>query len=305
MDKDAVNTRSPELSIVLLTYGRDEVVQGLLNHIRPMIARRTDVEVVLVDNNDDERDRSAMLAGFPVTKLHKTGLNLGATLGRNCGIKVASGKYLLFLDDDAVVYPVDFVDVVVRLFASYPKAGVFAFKSLDFNTKKLITEEFPHTNKHLSADTPFKTFRFIGVANAVRREVFEKVGLYRPDFFYGAEEFDLAYRAIKAGYEIWYTPEVWVLHKHDPGGRMPSMTAVESNYRNKLKVGFLHLPSHIRLINMVAWTGFVIWRSRGKVAWRRVLKEFYAWASKNRHERLPLGPEARRYIRSCGGAIWR
>ena len=300
-----MNTKSPELSIVLLTYARDGAVQGLLDHIRPMIAHRTDVEVVLVDNNDDERDRSGMLAGFPRTKLDKTYGNLGATLGRNCGIEIAGGKYLLFLDDDAVVYPVDFVDVILRLFDHYPKAGILAFKSLDFNTRELIVEEFPHTNKRLPADQPFKTFRFIGVANAVRREVFEKVGHYRPDFFYGAEEFDLAYRAIKAGYEIWYAPNVWVLHKHDPGGRMPSMTAVESNYRNKLKVGFLHLPEHIRLINMVAWTVFVIWRSRGKASWRKVLGEFHVWASRNRHQRHPLEREARRYVRSCGGAIWR
>lgn len=305
MENEILNTASPLLSIVLLTYARDAAVQGLLSHIRPLVAQRTDVEIVLVDNNQDERDRSALLAGFPQAKLYKTYKNLGATVGRNCGIEIATGKYLLFLDDDAVVYPADFVDVIFRLFDRYPKAGILAFKSLDFETKKLIVEEFPHTNKRLPADKPFKTFRFIGVANAVRRKVFEEVGHYRPDFFYAAEEFDLAYRAIKAGYEIWYAPDVWVLHKHDPAGRMPSMTAVETNYRNKLRVGFLHLPSHIRLINMLAWTAFVIWRSRGKAAWRKVLSEFYVWAALNRHDRHPLGREARRYIRSCGGAIWR
>ena len=305
MGNETLTTNSPELSIVLLTYARDAAIQGLLSHIRPLIAQRTDVEVVLVDNNNDELDRSALLAGFPRARLHKTHKNLGATVGRNCGIEITVGKYLLFLDDDALVYPADFVDVILRLFDRYPKAGILAFKSLDFDTKELITEEFPHTNKHLPADQPFKTFRFIGAANAVRREVFEEIGLYRPDFFYAAEEFDLAYRAIKAGYEIWYAPDVWVLHKHDPAGRMTSMKTVEINYRNKLRVGFLHLPSHIRLINMIAWTAFVIWRSRGKAAWRTVLAEFHAWAALNRHDRHPLGREARRYIRSCGGAIWR
>jgi GT2 family glycosyltransferase len=305
MEDEALLVNSTRLSIVLLTYARDKAVQGLLDHIRPMIEHRTDVEVVLVDNNEDVQDRSAMLAGFPRAKFHKTRKNQGATVGRNCGIEIACGKYLLFLDDDAVVYPANFVDVILQLFDRYPKAGILAFKSLDFDTKELIVEEFPHTNKHLPADQPFKTFRFIGAANAVRREVFEEIGLYRPDFFYAAEEFDLAYRAIKAGYEIWYAPEVWVLHKHDPAGRMPSMKTVEINYRNKLRVGFLHLPQPIRLINMVAWTGFVIWRSRGKAAWRKVLREFRVWALENRHERNPLGREARRYIRSCGGAIWR
>ena len=174
MENEILNTASPLLSIVLLTYARDAAVQGLLSHIRPLVAQRTDVEIVLVDNNEDERDRSALLAGFPQAKLYKTYKNLGATVGRNCGIEIATGKYLLFLDDDAVVYPADFVDVIFRLFDRYPKAGILAFKSLDFETKELIVEEFPHTNKRLPADKPFKTFRFIGVANAVRRKVFEE-----------------------------------------------------------------------------------------------------------------------------------
>lgn len=295
----------PKLSIVLLTYARDEAIQDLLDHIRPMIADRDDVEIVLVDNNEDGRDRSGMLTGFPVAQLRQTGKNLGAALGRNRGIEIATGKYLLFIDDDALLYPADFVDKILRLFDRYPKAGILAFKSLSFHTKRLITEEFPHTNKRLCPDRPFKTFRFIGVANAVRREVFEKAGHYRPEFFYGGEEFDLAYRAIKAGFEIWYSPEIWVLHKHDPRGRLPTLGAIERNFGNKLKVGFLHLPEHIRLVNMAAWTGFSIWRSRGKVSLPRVLGEFRNWASQNKHARAPLGREARGYIRDCGGAIWR
>jgi len=295
----------PTLSIVLLTYARDDAIRSLLKHIRPAIAARDDVELVLVDNNADETDRSEMVAGFPRSRLVKTGENLGAALGRNRGIEAATGKYLLFIDDDALIHPSDFVDRIIQLFSRYENAGILAFKSLDFYTRELITAEFPHTNKRLSPDAPFKTFRFIGVGNAVRREVFEKTGLYRPEFFYGGEEFDLAYRTIKAGYEIWYCPDVWVLHKHDPKGRLSTISAIERNYGNKLKVGFLHLPRFIQLINLMAWTTYAIWQSRGRASCRRVLREFRTWASQNRDARTPLGREERTYIRDCGGVIWR
>lgn len=295
----------PTLSIVLLTYARDDAIQELLNHICPAIADRDDVELVLVDNNPDEKDRSGMLAGFNRPRFVKTGKNLGAALGRNRGIEAATGDYLLFIDDDAIIYPPDFVDRIIVLFERYRNAGILAFKSLDFYTQELIREEFPHTNKRLSPNQPFKTFRFIGVANAARREVFEKTGLYRPEFFYGGEEFDLAYRTIKAGYEIWYCPDIWVLHKHDPKGRLPSISAIERNYGNKLKVGFLHLPRVVRLINLLAWTTFVLWQSRGKASCRKVLRDFHRWVARNRHARAPLGPDERRYIRECGGKIWR
>jgi GT2 family glycosyltransferase len=298
-------SKRPKLSIVLLTYARDDAIEDLLAHIRPMVADRRDVEIVLVDNNGDGQDRSGMLAGFPRVRFCATEKNLGAALGRNRGIEIATGEYLLFIDDDALICPADFVDRVLGLFQRFPKAGILAFKSLSFYTNELIASEFPHTDKRLSPDRPFKTFRFIGVGNAVRRDVFEKVGLYRAEFFYGGEEFDLAYRTIKAGYEIWYTPEIWVLHKHNPKERLPSISAIERNYGNKLKVGFLHLPRHVRLINMAAWTVFSIWRSRGRLSCRRVFRDFHAWVSQNRGARQPLGREARAYIRSCGGAIWR
>src|SRR3546814_1638824 len=85
--------------------------------------------------------------------------------------------------------------------------GIQAFKSINFFTQRILDAEFPHSDKRKSPNEPFLTFRFIGVAHAIRREVFAKTGLYYDDFFYACEEFDLAYRAIREGYKILRSEE--------------------------------------------------------------------------------------------------
>ena len=48
-----MNIKPPKLSVVVPTYAHDETAQGLLDHIRPTIAEREDVEIVLVDSMED------------------------------------------------------------------------------------------------------------------------------------------------------------------------------------------------------------------------------------------------------------
>lgn len=55
---------------------------------------------------------------------------------------------------------------------------------------------------------------------AFRRGVFERVGRFDERlgagrFFAGAEEADIFYRGLKAGYSILYAPNVTVYHDHD------------------------------------------------------------------------------------------
>lgn len=60
----------------------------------------------------------------------------------------------------------------------------------------------------------------MGANMAFRRGVFERIGgfdqrLGAGRFFAGAEEADIFYRGLKAGYSILYAPNVLVYHDHD------------------------------------------------------------------------------------------
>lgn len=292
-------------SIVVISYRRDDALRDTLDRIHSLIAEREDVEIVFVDNNPDETDRGFFVAHFTHGVYRKPGVNRGVAGGRNEGIEHASGDILVFLDDDALIYPDDFLVRIERLYAENPKVGILAVKSINFFNGELELRAFPHTDKSRDPDLPFKTFRYIGVCHAIRREVFDRVGIYIDEFFYGAEEFDLSYRAIKAGYEILYAPEIHVLHKRNPAGRMAPARAVEQTTLNKMRVGFMHLPLRYFLANILAWSVYALWLSRGRANIVNVWGRFGKWARANRALRQPVTGEGLAYLRRCKAQLWK
>ncbi len=52
-----------------------------------------------------------------------------------------------------------------------------------------------------------------------RKTAIDDVGLLDEDYFMYAEDIDWAYRFKKRGWEIWFNPEVSILHKKKVSGR--------------------------------------------------------------------------------------
>ena len=55
----------------------------------------------------------------------------------------------------------------------------------------------------------------------VRRDAFEQVGLFTEDYFMYAEDLDLCYKLVRAGYQNYYTGDTCIIHfggrSSDPG----------------------------------------------------------------------------------------
>lgn len=291
-------------SIVIITFRRDGALAENLEDLRQKVGVRDDIELVLVDNNEDTKDRSSMLRGFRNPVYLKLGVNRGVAGGRNAGVASSHGQILIFLDDDAFIGPIDFPDRLSRLFNAEAKLGIIAFRSFNYYTGKMDRAEFPHTNKNRNPERSFKTFRFIGVGHAIRRAVFEKAGLYDDEFFYAMEEFDLSFRAIKMGFQIQYVPDVEVRHKKNASGRLPSKLAVEQTLLNKLRVNYMHLPLAYAFVSNCIWFGYSFYRSRGRADLRSVWVKYQAWAALNAARRVPFDTDARRYLSACGARLW-
>lgn len=244
---------SPKISVVVLTYRRDDALPGTLSRLADAL-RDVDHEVILVDNNADGVDRSPMLDAFPRKRLVSDGANLGVAAGRNRGMSLAEGDIVLFLDDDALLDVAD--DFAARLLAAFEARrdlAVVAFRSFMRDQSVEDPIEFPHTDKTLDRARPFETFRYIGVAHAIRRSMLVEVGPYCECFFYGMEEMDLSYRFLKRGWAIEYRPEFRVVHMKSDNGRLPSKAVRRRMYANKLAVAWMHLPSSYFACTACVW----------------------------------------------------
>ena len=218
------------LSLVIPTYNRAEQI---ITTLESVVRQRYDAsqwECIIVDNNskDDTRQRVETLMAE-----HK-GLNLryafepkqGLSHARNCGIALCRGEIIAFVDDDETIVD-DFVRRYVKLFDSYPQAmaaGGRIIAQYQSGRPRWMSHyvELPIANPLDYGDfvRPFPRGKHPGGGNmAVRREVFERIGLFDTELgrtgnkLIGGEECDLFKRMSDNNMAVYYEPNAAIYHR--------------------------------------------------------------------------------------------
>ena len=292
-------------SIVILTFSRDPVLAQVLDRMRPMLAGRSDYEIVLVDNNSDRGTRQSLLAGFHRSQYLFSGHNKGV-VARNDGIAAARGEYLVLLDDDVLIETPDFLDRLGERFAAEPALGAITTSKYVRGAPAGRVDLIPHTDKSVDMSRPFYTFRFVGGCAGFRTAALRQVGGFLPDFFYGLEEIELSYRLIDAGWRILYEPAIRSEELEHPAGRRPKREVQTDRLANKYIISYLRMPFPQVAFNMITFTPYLMFFARGQVSVLRAVGQFVQWLRRpDRPRRKPIGAPAVAYIRDCGGAVWR
>jgi len=274
------------ISVILITYGRKEDLKSCLNSI--LKQEYNDYELIIVDNNEDELISNYLKESISKIKdgdedidkvrYYKVNKNLGVTGGRNFGIKKAKGDILVFIDDDAFLENKNALQKVYYNFFRDSQIGALSFKVVNYYSKKIERKEFPHKNKRLNPDKQFETSYFIGAGHAIKKEIFDKIGLYSEDFFYGMEELDLSFKIIDSGYKIYYFPEVIVWHKQSLEGRLTEKEKWQKILENRIKVSIRNLPWKYIIINTLIWSVKVFIEVKGDLilvfkSYRNIFRE--------------------------------
>lgn len=292
-------------SIVLLTFAREEILARTLERLAHHLGNREDYELLLIDNNVEAYPRAAQLAPFNAAKHLWDGRNKGVA-ARNLGIEAARGDYVILLDDDVFVDTPDFLDRFAQIFAREERLGAVTTRKYIRGETRRRLDLIPHTDKSVDLTRPFHTFRFVGGCVGFRSAALRSVGGFLPDFFYGLEEVELAYRLIDGGWTIVYEPDIVSEELEHPAGRRPKRDVQTDRLANKYIISYLRMPQPWLLFNMVAFTPYLLYFARGEASVTGAIRQFIAWLGKpGRPKRQPIGREATRYIRACGGSTWR
>jgi GT2 family glycosyltransferase len=292
-------------SVVILTYSRDLVLKETLNSLRDCIGGRSDLEVILVDNNADDVDRTAYLTGFPHSQWVRNERNTGVS-ARNDGMDVARGEIIVLLDDDVLVRTAGFLDIFEADFAAHADVAVINVRKLDGETLSVLPECIPHTRKDLDIDRPFYTFRFVGGLVGLRRSLHLALGGFSRELFYGEEEREYSYRIIKAGWKIYYEPRITAIETNNQGGRRSRSALRTEILANRYVISFLHRPAAVMVYDILVFTIYLFVLEKGRIDIGHAMGRFLAWLrTPGRPRRQPIGARERAYIRACGGTIWR
>ena len=119
----------PRFSLIAPTLGRTAELSELLASI--INQNRNDIEIVIVDQNEDERILP-LLAELPkdLSVLHLRLKEKNVSAARNAGMDAATGEIIAFPDDDCY-YPPDLLNQVDAWFRENPRYSVMAVGALD------------------------------------------------------------------------------------------------------------------------------------------------------------------------------
>ena len=219
-----------ELSIITINYNG---VKDTCELIDTLPLEDESVEVIVVDNASKEDEATIIEQRYSQVKVIRSPKNLGFAGGNNLGIKSAHGKYLFFINNDVVLHTSDirhqtsFRPLIDRLESSKkvgmvcPKicfawgnnpiqfAGYTPLSKITMRNHAIGCGESDHGQYDTAHLTPYAH----GAAMMVKREAIEKAGAMPECYFLYYEELDWSMMIRRAGYDIWYEPDMTVYHK--------------------------------------------------------------------------------------------
>lgn len=211
-----------------------------------------DLEIFVVDNASGDGTVEMIQRDFPEIKLISSSVNLGFAKANNLALKQASGEYVLLLNPDTEISR-ETLAKSVEFLSSHPNCGALGPKMLYPDGRLqpsvrrfpavwpivLMLFKIPKLFKRLKAidDYLAKDFDYeraqivdqiMGAYMFLPRRVLEKAGCLDERFFIWFEEVDFCRRLKLAGYEVWYDPEISIIHH---GGKSFAQQALITNQR--------------------------------------------------------------------------
>lgn len=218
----------PAASVIVCTRNRADLLATCIASVFSD-ASKVSRELVIVDNGSSDGtselvERLAQGAPIPVTLTHEQ--QPGLSRARNRGLARARGRFMLYLDDDAVVVD-GWADGLVDGFSN-PAVGItggkvvpecpdeapsWALGCIDFLTPVV---------DHGPVAKPLRPIDAMGVNIAFRRSALSKLGTepfdtrlgYRGDYQIGGEETAVVEKLAAGGWVFEYAPRAVVRHLH-------------------------------------------------------------------------------------------
>ena len=149
------------------------------------------IETVLVDNNSSDESvpiARKWFADFPNAVIVRNSENLGFCEGNNSGARAATGKWLLFLNNDTWLEP----DCMEKLIAGTEKLGAVASTPLVLNYPDNSYQDFGFYGFDLfglpspsaMADRTREIFIAGGCSYLIRADVFNQLGVFDAGIFH-------------------------------------------------------------------------------------------------------------------------
>ena len=213
------------VSIVIVNVNGREDLAACLPSLFALDYPQDKLEIIVVDNASTDDTVTWLTTTCPTVRCVVNSGNVGFGRGINRGAEVARGEYLAFLNPDMRVDP-HWLAELVATHQSQPDVACagsvvlnWSGDEIDFAGRSTDALNVAWSGERVQAKDFFASAGDIpllfvsGGAMLIRREVFQGMGGFDPDYFMYHEDVDLGWRLWQAGHRVLRSTQSRVYHK--------------------------------------------------------------------------------------------
>jgi len=223
-----------DISIIIINWNTRQLLLDCIDSIYRTVQQAT-FEVYVVDNGSSDGSVEAVRNAFPSVKVIANARNQGFAKANNLALRQMHGRYAVLLNSDTVLKKsaletmLDFMDrhpevgmcgsqLLNRDGSKQNSAGNFPTLLTEFVSKGFLRvfcplkyrDAFKFKNALFNKPSPVDFI--IGACMMTRRSAMDKTGMLDEDYFFLYEEIDWCFRMKKAGWLVYYLPDVEIYH---------------------------------------------------------------------------------------------
>jgi len=212
----------PEISVVIATYNRQDLLRRLLQQLDQQTIDPSRYETLAVDDGSKEDTRAALadLRTRFVYRIERQE-NAGAAAARQRGVDLASGRFIVFLDDDMQVKP-DFLEQHMKLHEAGPPGNTVVLGRLRPDAKlaemplfeRFYARVMKAQNDELAGGKGVRGHNIYTGNVSMPKALFVRAGGFDSQFR-ALEDEELGVRLEKAGATFFFANEAESVHGSD------------------------------------------------------------------------------------------
>jgi GT2 family glycosyltransferase len=247
----------PRVYVIILNWNNYEDTKNCLESLQR--ATYPNLKIVVVDNASADGSGKRLQQEFNQYQFLFNEKNLGFSKGCNAGIQAAmkdeACRYVLLLNNDAIVAP-QFLEKAIETAEANDDIGMVGGKIFHSPDSKVLSYAGGYVNRWRGQtivrgfseidegkyDEPCEVGYIIGALLIIKRSVLESAGLLPEEYFFGVEDLDYCLTVRFKGYKLYYVPQFVAYHTGDGSHWTWNPKYVYNAYRGKLILLQKHLP---------------------------------------------------------------
>lgn len=213
----------PRVSIVIPVYNKVLYTDNCLRSVQQCDSEISK-EIIVINNNSSDETETLLAQLTGAVKVVNNADNKGFVGACRQGADLATGEFILFLNNDTQVLP-DWLNSLVRVMDADAQVGIVGSKLIypDGRLQEaggIIFSDASGCNYGREQDPTLSYFNISravdycsGASLMICRHLWEQLGgfdqRYAPAYY---EDTDLCFAAREAGYKVWYCHESEVIH---------------------------------------------------------------------------------------------